>query len=36
LLAEKVKMFTYGGDSRKGWSECQRTNSTYLDCPIAA
>lgn len=29
-------MLTYGGDSKRAWHECQRTNSTYLDCPIAA
>lgn len=34
LINEKVKKMT-GQESTKNWELCFRTNSTYMDCPIA-
>lgn len=34
LLAEKVQKLT-GYTSDKEWVQCLKTNSTYMDCPIA-
>jgi len=33
LTAEKIKQET-GFQSKSGWLQCSRTNSTYMDCPI--
>ena len=37
LIAEKARMMdkTIPESLRSAWSQCLRTNSSYLDCPIA-
>lgn len=34
VLNERIRMIS-GLESSQNWKECFRTNSTYLDCPIA-
>jgi len=34
LLADKVKTETGYVSSGLGWYQCEKTNGTYLDCPI--
>jgi len=36
VLTERVSAMTGGASPSDGWYQCFRTNSTYLDCPVAS